>query len=52
MLGEGEFEGDAYVLFGRGESDGFSLHTVAANRDETGRPPVRTSHSRRRARMR
>ena len=28
LLGEGEFEGDAYVLFGRGESDDFSLHAV------------------------
>ena len=24
VLGEGEFEGDAYVLFGRGEDDDFS----------------------------
>ena len=28
VLSEGEFEGDAYVLFGRGESDDFGLHTV------------------------
>jgi catechol 2,3-dioxygenase-like lactoylglutathione lyase family enzyme len=28
VLGEGEFEGDAYVLFGRGGSDDFSLHSV------------------------
>jgi catechol 2,3-dioxygenase-like lactoylglutathione lyase family enzyme len=28
VLGEGEFEGDAYVLFGRGESDDFALHAV------------------------
>src|SRR5262245_19407822 len=28
VLGEGEFEGNAYVLFGRGESDDFILHTV------------------------
>jgi catechol 2,3-dioxygenase-like lactoylglutathione lyase family enzyme len=28
VLSEGEFEGDAYVLFGRGESDDFCLHTV------------------------
>jgi catechol 2,3-dioxygenase-like lactoylglutathione lyase family enzyme len=28
ILSEGAFEGDAYVLFGRGESDDFSLHTV------------------------
>jgi catechol 2,3-dioxygenase-like lactoylglutathione lyase family enzyme len=33
VLGEGEFEGDAYVLFGRGQSDDFSLHTVGS---ETG----------------
>jgi catechol 2,3-dioxygenase-like lactoylglutathione lyase family enzyme len=28
VLGEGDFEGDAYVLFGRAGSDDFSLHTV------------------------
>lgn len=28
MLSEGEFEGDAYVLFGRGDRDDFCLHTV------------------------
>jgi catechol 2,3-dioxygenase-like lactoylglutathione lyase family enzyme len=28
VLSEGEFEGDSYVLFGRGDSDDFSLHTV------------------------
>ena len=28
VLSEGTFEGDAYVLFGRGESDDFSLHSV------------------------
>ncbi len=27
-LSEGEFEGDSYVLFGRGGSDDFCLHTV------------------------
>ena len=27
-LSEGEFEGDSYVLFGRGRSDDFCLHTV------------------------
>jgi catechol 2,3-dioxygenase-like lactoylglutathione lyase family enzyme len=27
-LSEGEFEGDAYVLFGRGDNDDFALHTV------------------------
>jgi catechol 2,3-dioxygenase-like lactoylglutathione lyase family enzyme len=30
VLGEGEFEGDSYVLFGRGESDDFCLHTVGS----------------------
>jgi catechol 2,3-dioxygenase-like lactoylglutathione lyase family enzyme len=30
VLSEGEFEGDAYVLFGRGESDDFCLHTVGS----------------------
>jgi catechol 2,3-dioxygenase-like lactoylglutathione lyase family enzyme len=28
VLGEGEFEGDSYVLLGRGDDDDFSLHTV------------------------
>ena len=28
VLGDGEFEGDAYVLFGRGASDDFALHAV------------------------
>lgn len=28
VLGEGEFEGDAYVLFGLGEDDDFALHAV------------------------
>jgi catechol 2,3-dioxygenase-like lactoylglutathione lyase family enzyme len=28
VMGEGEFEGDGYVLFGRPGSDDFSLHTV------------------------
>jgi catechol 2,3-dioxygenase-like lactoylglutathione lyase family enzyme len=28
VLGEGAFEGDAYVLFGRGTSDDFALHAV------------------------
>jgi catechol 2,3-dioxygenase-like lactoylglutathione lyase family enzyme len=28
VLGEGEFEGDAYVLFGIGEDDDFALHAV------------------------
>jgi catechol 2,3-dioxygenase-like lactoylglutathione lyase family enzyme len=30
VMGEGEFEGDAYVLFGREGSDDFSLHTVGS----------------------
>ena len=30
VLSEGEFEGDAYVLFGRGDRDDFCLHTVGA----------------------
>ena len=30
VLSEGEFEGDTYVLFGRGESDDFCLHTVGS----------------------
>jgi catechol 2,3-dioxygenase-like lactoylglutathione lyase family enzyme len=28
VLSEGEFEGDAYVLFGSGGSDDFALHAV------------------------
>ena len=28
MLGDGEFEGDAYVLFGRDGDDDFALHSV------------------------
>jgi catechol 2,3-dioxygenase-like lactoylglutathione lyase family enzyme len=28
ILSEGEFEGDAYVFFGRGDRDDFALHTV------------------------
>jgi catechol 2,3-dioxygenase-like lactoylglutathione lyase family enzyme len=28
VLGEGAFEGDAYVLFGRGTSDDFALHAI------------------------
>jgi catechol 2,3-dioxygenase-like lactoylglutathione lyase family enzyme len=39
VLGEGEFEGDAYVLFGRGDSDDFSLHGVGS---EPGRDRVTT----------
>jgi catechol 2,3-dioxygenase-like lactoylglutathione lyase family enzyme len=39
VLGEGEFEGDAYVLFGRNGSDDFSLHTAG---DEPGRDRVTT----------
>ena len=30
VLREGTFEGDAYVLFGRGESDDFALHSVGS----------------------
>jgi catechol 2,3-dioxygenase-like lactoylglutathione lyase family enzyme len=30
VLSEGEFEGDEYVLFGRGEHDDFALHTVGS----------------------
>ena len=30
VLGEGAFEGDAYVLFGRGGNDDFALHTVGS----------------------
>jgi catechol 2,3-dioxygenase-like lactoylglutathione lyase family enzyme len=30
VLSEGEFEGDAYVLFGRGADDDFGLHTVGS----------------------
>ena len=30
VLGEGEFEGDAYVLFGRPDNDDFSLHSVGS----------------------
>jgi catechol 2,3-dioxygenase-like lactoylglutathione lyase family enzyme len=30
VLGEGEFEGDAYVLFGRTGNDDFSVHTVGS----------------------
>jgi catechol 2,3-dioxygenase-like lactoylglutathione lyase family enzyme len=40
VLGEGVFEGDAYVLFGRGTSDDFALHVVGSkpgrNRVTTG----------------
>src|SRR5436309_4315290 len=30
VLSEGEFEGDAYVLFGRGARDDFALHSVGS----------------------
>jgi catechol 2,3-dioxygenase-like lactoylglutathione lyase family enzyme len=30
VLSKGEFEGDAYVLFGRADSDDFCLHTVGS----------------------
>ncbi len=39
VLSEGEFEGDAYVLFGRGDSDDFCLHTVG---NKPGRDRVTT----------
>ena len=39
VMGEGEFEGDAYVLFGRPGSDDFSLHTVGT---KPGRDTVTT----------
>ena len=38
-LGEGEFEGDAHVLFGRGTSDDFALHAIGV---EPGRDSVTT----------
>jgi catechol 2,3-dioxygenase-like lactoylglutathione lyase family enzyme len=39
VLGEGEFEGDAYVLFGRGTNDDFALHALGT---EPGRDRVTT----------
>jgi catechol 2,3-dioxygenase-like lactoylglutathione lyase family enzyme len=39
VLGEGTFEGDTYVLFGRGASDDFALHSVGR---EPGRDRVTT----------
>ena len=39
VLDEGEFEGDAYILFGRGSSDDFALHAVGT---EPGRDRVTT----------
>jgi catechol 2,3-dioxygenase-like lactoylglutathione lyase family enzyme len=39
VLSEGEFEGDAYVLFGRGDRDDFCLHTVG---NKPGRDRVTT----------
>jgi catechol 2,3-dioxygenase-like lactoylglutathione lyase family enzyme len=39
VLSEGEFEGDAYVLFGRGDRDDFALHSVGT---EPGRDRVTT----------
>jgi catechol 2,3-dioxygenase-like lactoylglutathione lyase family enzyme len=39
VLSEGEFEGDAYVLFGRGDGDDFALHSVGV---EPGRDRVTT----------
>ena len=42
VLSEGEFEGDTYVLFGRGDSDDFCLHTVGSTpgRDRVPRSPL------------
>jgi catechol 2,3-dioxygenase-like lactoylglutathione lyase family enzyme len=39
VLGDGTFEGDAYLLFGRGTSDDFALHSVGS---EPGRDRVTT----------
>ena len=39
VLGEGEFEGDAYVLFGRGDEDDFAVHAVG---NKPGRDRVTT----------
>ena len=39
VLGEGEFEGDSHVLFGRSGSDDFSLHAVGS---KAGRDRVTT----------
>jgi catechol 2,3-dioxygenase-like lactoylglutathione lyase family enzyme len=39
VLGEGEFEGDAYVLLGRDGNDDFALHSVGR---EPGRDRVTT----------
>jgi catechol 2,3-dioxygenase-like lactoylglutathione lyase family enzyme len=39
VLSEGEFEGDGYVCFGRGDDDDFCLHTVGT---EPGRDRVTT----------
>jgi catechol 2,3-dioxygenase-like lactoylglutathione lyase family enzyme len=39
VLSEGEFEGDTYVLFGRGDNDDFCLHTVGS---KAGRDRVTT----------
>jgi catechol 2,3-dioxygenase-like lactoylglutathione lyase family enzyme len=39
VLGEGQFEGDEYVLFGRDTNDDFSLHSVGG---EPGRDRVTT----------
>jgi len=39
VLGEGEFRGDAYVLFGHEKNDDFSLHSVGS---EPGKDTVTT----------
>ncbi len=45
VLSEGEFEGDTYVLFGRGDSDDFCLHTVGSKPGRDRVTTVRTSPS-------
>ena len=42
VLGEGQFEGDAYVLFGRGTSDDFALHAVRRRSEPGSRPRTTT----------
>jgi hypothetical protein len=36
VLGEGEFDGDTYVLLGRSGRDGFSLHTIGSEPGDAG----------------
>ena len=40
VLSEGEFEGDTYVLFGRGDNDDFAMHSVGS---KPGRDRVTTA---------